>query len=121
MVAALLLLAAAAAAQPAPPPVAAPPARAPTPASAASYFSNDDYPAEAIRNREQGLVRFRVTIGPDGSVTGCAVTASSGSASLDAATCRIAAERLRFTPARDAEGTATSDTAEFRVLWRLPG
>ena len=44
-----------------------------------SLFSTDDYPPSALRNEEQGTTAVRLTIGPDGRVTGCTVTASSGS------------------------------------------
>ena len=41
-----------------------------------SLFSTDDYPQSAIRNEEQGTTAVRLSIGTDGRVTGCDVTAS---------------------------------------------
>lgn len=112
------------------PPVAAPPpppppdGRRPQPAKApgalATLFSSDDYPAEAIRAREEGAVGFRLTVGKDGRVTGCAVTASSGSAILDSTTCQLIASRARFQPARDHQGRPTEDSFSGRIVWRLP-
>lgn len=98
----------------------APPTAARAEANLASYFSDVDYPAEAIRAGEQGLVAFRLQVAADGAVTTCTVEKSSGSASLDAATCRIMSERARFTPARDANGQATTDSFTGRIRWRLP-
>lgn len=85
-----------------------------------SYFSRDDYPRTALRNREQGRVAFRLSIGHNGRVTDCVVTASSGSAALDEVTCRILRERTRYQPARDAEGNPTTGNDEGSITWVLP-
>ncbi len=85
-----------------------------------SYFSTDDYPASALRGNEQGTTGFRLTIGPNGRVTDCPVTSSSGSSALDQATCRILRSRARYTPARDSSGNPASGTDSGRVTWRLP-
>ena len=110
----------------APPPPAPPaPARTVEPARAranlASFFSDSDYPSAAQRNEESGTVRVRLTVGPNGRVTNCVVTSSSGSSSLDATTCRIMRSRARFTPARDSTGAAVSDTVNAPpIRWVLP-
>ncbi|WP_426267698.1 TonB family protein [Sphingomonas sp. LHG3443-2] len=110
-------------APPAPPPPP-PPAVKVQPAKAranlASYFSDDDYPQDAIRNEQQGTTGVRLEIGPDGRVTNCTVTSSSGSSSLDSTTCRLLRSRARFTPATDSSGARTSDTTSTRIVWRLP-
>lgn len=94
----------------------------PAPATLASYFSNADYPREAIKRREQGLVVFRIEIDPAGRVSRCEVTRSSGSPALDRTTCRVARERLRFKPATDEAGRPTADRMEnLKLVWRLPG
>jgi protein TonB len=81
--------------------------------------SNDDYPASALRNEEEGTTRFRLTVGTNGRVTDCSVTSSSGSPALDSATCRIMRSRARFTPARDNQGNATTDTYTSSITWRI--
>ena len=85
-----------------------------------SLISADDYPAEALRNRQDGRTSYRLAIGPDGRVTGCVVLGSSGSSALDAATCRLLRARARFTPARDSAGIPTSDNYFGAYDWRLP-
>lgn len=85
-----------------------------------SYFSDDDYPVAALRNDEQGVVAFSLTISPEGRVSRCTITSSSGSASLDETTCRILTERARYTPARDAAGRPTEGADHGRIAWRLP-
>jgi protein TonB len=89
-------------------------------ANLGSYVSDADYPAEAIRREEQGVTRFRLTVSPDGRVSDCAVTGSSGSSALDAATCRLMKSRARFAPARDSDGKPTTDTVANAIKWVLP-
>jgi protein TonB len=109
---------------PPPPPPPPPPVRKVKPASAranlASYISNDDYPSAALRNEEQGTTGFRLDVGPDGRVSGCTVTSSSGSSSLDSATCRLLRSRARFTPATDSTGAKVSDSVTGRIRWQIP-
>lgn len=88
-------------------------------ANLASYIRPGDYPAEALKNSEQGTVRFRLSVNAKGRVEGCAITASSGSPSLDAASCRIVTTRARFEPAVDSEGKPTSDYIESKLAWTL--
>jgi protein TonB len=103
---------------PPPPEVKLQPARAK--ANLGSYVSDADYPSDAIRREEQGTTRFRLAVGPDGRVTGCTVTGSSGSAALDIATCRVMRSRARFAPARDTSGNAVADAVSSAIVWRLP-
>lgn len=108
----------------APPPPPPPPKPQIKPARAranlASYVSNADYPSSAIRAEESGTTGFRLTVGPDGRVTDCSITSSSGSSALDDATCRIMRRRARFTPATDGNGRPTTDTVTQRIRWVLP-
>lgn len=101
-----------------PPPRVVEPARAR--ANLASYVSNDDYPDSAIRNEESGTTGFRLDVGPDGRVSNCTVTASSGSSSLDSTTCRLMRSRARFTPATNSSGAKVSDSVSGRIRWVLP-
>ena len=109
--------------QPPPPPPPPPPVRKIEPKSAVGnlqgLFSGDDYPSSALDNEEQGTVGVRLAIGPNGRVTGCDVTASSGSRTLDSATCRILRSRARFTPATDSTGNPTTGSFSQRITWRL--
>ena len=85
-----------------------------------SLFSSDDYPSSAQASGAEGTVRASLTIGPDGRVTGCSVTQGSGNSSLDSATCSILRRRAKFTPARDSNGNATSDTIQTPpIRWQL--
>lgn len=112
-------------AAPAPPAPPAPPRpvvsqAAKARANLATLFSNDDYPQSAIRNEEQGTTRVRLAVGPDGRVTDCTVTGSSGSSALDSTTCSILRRRARFTPAKDQAGNPIADNFAQSIRWVLP-
>lgn len=85
-----------------------------------SLFSDDDYPAAAQRNREEGVVDFTLDIGANGRVTNCTITKSSSSSALDSATCRLLRSRARFTPAVDAQGQPTTSQISDSKRWSLP-
>ena len=84
------------------------------------WVTNDDYPDAALRAEEQGRTRFRIEVGADGRPTSCTVTASSGSASLDNAACRLLMRRARFVPGKDANGDPVGGTYANSFNWRIP-
>jgi len=107
--------------------VAPPPPPPPSVASKAQpkgrpgeWVTTDDYPARALREERQGTTGFRLTIGPDGSVTSCTVTSSSGSSDLDETACRLLPRRARFKPALGTDGKPMADTYSSRIVWRIP-
>lgn len=108
-----------------PAPVVAPPPRVqPKQASPkgnpANWATTNDYPTRALREEREGTTGFRVTVGPDGRVTSCSVTSSSGSSDLDEATCSNVTRRARFNPATDGEGNPTTGQYSSRVRWVIP-
>ena len=83
-------------------------------------FGWTDYPVAARRRADEGSVRVRVTVDPQGAVAACTVAQSSGHYLLDRATCDVVTERAQFTPALDAEGRAVSDELLLpTVTWRV--
>lgn len=88
--------------------------------SGGQWTSDDDYPAEALRNREQGTTGVGLTVSASGRVTACRIVQSSGSTALDQATCRILPRQLRFKPARDASGKRIEGEFITRMNWKLP-
>lgn len=88
--------------------------------SLTALFSTEDYPQSAIRNEEQGTTAVSLTIGPDGRVSGCNITTSSGSNALDQATCNVIKRRARFTAAKDQNGQPTTGSFSQRIRWVLP-
>ena len=110
----------------APPPVVAPPPPRFTPKQAqpkgrpGDWVTTNDYPSRALREEREGTTGFRLSVGPDGRVTNCEITSSSGSPDLDAATCDNLRRRARFTPAMDGEGQPTSGSYSSRTRWVIP-
>lgn len=87
-----------------------------------SWFTDDDYPADAKRAGAQGSVSLLLSVDTAGKVVGCRVTASSGNASLDDATCRLAQRRGRFTVQKDAEGNALPYSYSLPgIHWSIKG
>jgi protein TonB len=98
---------------------AAPAPAVPARANLSAVIGSDDYPDEAIRNDEQGKSGFVLSIDRRGRVTDCTITKSSGSRSLDRATCSIMSRRARFTPARNDTGQTVESTYHSSVSWVL--
>lgn len=114
---ALVLAALALQAPPGAPPL---PDRLPQPAADTRPITAADYPLESIRAREEGRVSVTLTIAPDGRVSDCAVSRSSGFSRLDSEACRLLVERARFEPALDSAGRPVGWVAPWAVEWRLP-
>lgn len=85
-----------------------------------SYFSSDDYPAQAQRRGAEGIIHFTVIIDRLGTPVRCIVDRSSNDPDLDRTTCDILTSRVRFRPARDARGRAVESRFSNRVRWVLP-
>src|SRR4051812_31214622 len=110
-------------APPAPPP---PPRKVQSAQSAKgdlrSLFSTDDYPASASAAEAQGTAQAQLTISPSGQVVGCNLIRSPGNGARASATCNTLRRRAKFTPARNSNGNATTDTITTPpIVWRLEG
>ena len=87
--------------------------------TASSGLTDMDYPKEALRLKQEGLSVVRVQVAANGKVEACTVQQSSGSPSLDDATCKLFGS-IRFKPGRDAQGNAVKAETSLRMNWRLP-
>jgi periplasmic protein TonB len=85
-----------------------------------NWANANDYPSRDLQQENQGTTSFQVTVGPDGRVQSCTVTASSGFSSLDDVACRKISARARFEPALDGNGNPTTGTYSNRVRWVVP-
>ncbi len=78
---------------------------------------SSDYPRQ-LRNRGTGgLVEVRFTVAPNGRVSRCEVTRSSGVIELDDLTCRLIQQRFVFRPSTDRSGRAVASEVEGDHLW----
>lgn len=89
-------------------------------AQLAEYFSDDDYPADAIRGQQTGSTGFAMLIDETGKVADCMVVETSGHAVLDMQSCAILKHRARYDPARDSAGKPIKDRVTAMVTWRIP-
>lgn len=85
-----------------------------------TYFSVDDYPLSERRHGAEARVGFAIVVGPDGRVSRCTVTTSSGSRRLDRATCDILTRRARYLPARNALGVPIDGRDSGTISWPIP-
>lgn len=107
----------------APPPPPPPVAKRPNPipkGNPGNWANTNDYPSRALQQEREGTTGFRVTVGPNGRVTDCQITSSSGHPDLDQATCSNVTRRARFDPALDGSGNPTTGTYSNRVRWQIP-
>lgn len=113
-----------------PPPAAPAPPAPPAPPSQARGASRDNfnrwaariqeaYPSTAVRRGIEGNVGVAVTIGPDGRVTNCRVTSSSGESVLDSAACQGMERYARYDPALDAGGNPIAGNDSLTIVYQL--
>ena len=65
---------------------------------------DSDYPRSLVSSGVSGRVSIRFTVLTSGRIANCRIARSSGSGELDALTCRLLTDRLRFAHAMDASG-----------------
>jgi protein TonB len=106
---------------PAAPPPAPSQARRAIPKGQAGWARRiqDNYPSSALRAEKEGRVGVRVTVGPDGRVSDCSVTSSSGTPDLDAAACDGMQRYARFDPALGDDGSPTSGNYSTSIVYKL--
>ncbi|WP_324829053.1 energy transducer TonB [Qipengyuania zhejiangensis] len=104
-----------------PPPPAVSKARGASPKGQAGWARRiqSNYPRRAEREGTEGSVGVNVTISPDGRVSACSVTRSSGSSDLDSAACDGMTRYARFDPALDTAGNAISDSYSTTIVYQL--
>ena len=117
-------------AAPPPPPIYLPPTVSTAPANphipkpmgaVSGWVTTADYPKEALKAEQAGVVVANLTVAPTGRVSGCSVAISSGWPLLDAGTCKLLSARALFAPATDAAGNPVAGIFSKRVLWTIPG
>ena len=74
---------------------------------------NSDNP----RGRLRGTVTVEFTVQPNGTVSGCKAVPGSGNSALGARTCGLVLQRLRFTPAQDAQGRPVASVTRATYTW----
>jgi len=99
--------------------VAVPDAK-PTPLLRATWITDGDYPVQALKELQGGIVAYSLSVDDAGAVVACSVARSSGAPGLDLATCDLLKVRAKFAPAKDAAGHSVASTYFGTVKWVLP-
>lgn len=81
----------------------------------------DDYPADAWKEQESGIVRVFLLVDEEGDVADCTVSAYVGNFSLANQTCALLSSRAKFNPALDSEGNATRGHFVQSFRWQMAG
>lgn len=111
-----------------PPPAAPPPPPPPPSRARAAARENqsrwaariqNNYPSRAVQRELEGNVGVSVVVSPDGRVTECTVTSSSGHSILDEAACEGMVRYARYTPALDDAGNPTTGRDSMTIVYRL--
>ena len=68
------------------------------------WLVSSDYPREMLSTGQQGLVSFRLMVGPEGKPLSCHIQRSTRPQEFDDAVCRGLMRRAQFNPALDVEG-----------------
>ncbi len=89
------------------------------PEQVSGHLSFDDIPRGIVQAGRGGTVGVRYYVNPDGRVSGCSVTGSSGIAALDSITCALIEKRFRFRPSRDGEGRPVRSVIVESHSWSI--
>ncbi|MEL7701388.1 MULTISPECIES: TonB family protein [Sphingomonadales] len=92
----------------------------PKPTNPEEWITAHDYPAAAISNEDEGRVTFKLSVSPEGTVTGCKTTGGTAPDNLKQLTCQLVRERARFKPASNSKGDPAEGTYEATVAWEIP-
>lgn len=80
-------------------------------------LTQSDVPRDLRDNHIGGRVEFMMTVGPNGRVTRCAITRSSGVPRLDQLTCSLVQQRFVFRPSTDRYGRPITDEMDGVQDW----
>ena len=83
-------------------------------------FMSRHYPPGALAKGEEGQVGFQVDLSDEGRIEQCAITKSSGYATLDRETCDFIVQYMRLGAVRDSEGNKQRATTTGLINWKLP-
>jgi protein TonB len=87
---------------------------------AGDIVSARDYPKATRALRLGSAVTIALSVSPEGRVNDCRILRPSRDQEADRVTCRLATERFRFRPARDAEGKPISSVYGWQQRWFTP-
>lgn len=84
------------------------------------WMTSSDYPSDLMKRGAQGIVHFRLLIGPDGKPTDCFIQESTRPKGFDDAVCAVMIRRARFDPALDKTGNPIKSYWRSSVRFLMP-
>ena len=84
------------------------------------WITSKDYPSDMLRKGGQGIVHFRLTVGPDGKVADCNIQGGTEGDAFREVTCATIRKRATFEPARDSEGQPMTGYFLSTVRFEMP-
>ena len=88
-----------------------------TPARKLTKIPDREYRRFASSGISSGSVAISIRVNPDGSVSNCRITRSSGSPYADSLMCLLTQQYVRFSPARDPAGRAIAQDVTWVPNW----
>lgn len=82
-----------------------------------NWLRSGDYPTGALWSGENGLVRFRLDVEADGSVSNCRILFRTNPDSFADLSCKLLRERARLSPALDSAGKPVKSYYLSQVRW----
>ena len=82
-----------------------------------TWLNSGDYPKKMLIEGQNALIRFRLIVGEDGTVTSCAVQSAAGPSDFRDWTCDLIKSRAKFRPALDAAGKPVKSYWLNSVRW----
>lgn len=89
-----------------------------TPARLVRNLTRGDYRRLTGGRMPAGQAGLAIRIGAGGTVESCSVERSSGDAVIDSGLCPLVRSRLRFSPARNAQGQPIAFYTHYLATWR---
>lgn len=83
-----------------------------------TWLGQTDFPPDALKARENGIVHFRLDVGESGQVLGCHVIARTEPNSFADTTCRLVTQRATLLPALDESGKPIRSYHVQTVRWQ---
>lgn len=81
-----------------------------------TWLTADDF-SSFVQRYPSAMIAFQMTVGPDGKLSDCTITTSSGSPEIDHLTCSMLRRRAHFQPVRDSEGKPATGNYIGRFSW----
>lgn len=86
-----------------------------------TWIGTNDYPMHSVYQGQNGIVQFRLDVGPDGIVAGCHVLYRTNPDEFADLTCKLLTKRAKFKPALDENGAPVRSFYINKVRWMIPG